>query len=390
MADNPSAEQLKAIVASLGKPLRRPNQASAQRLAITIMKRGWASFADIDDIFYATDARLDDMRHEVDVRAWCSMFDIPPVAVYPRPRAKQATFIGSESVRTADLAELLIQLERVGYAVDPMPYVEQLEPGLHTQDDVTHAELSVLRYKKERQRTVPLGLSIDRPWPETESIRTLTTATGYKLDAWFDGSDQPFHLVIRAPKYRRRPEPVKTICAVCGVEWYRGDPDSSAAHRSAHKQRLGYLEPAPGPQFVAALAEDRDAAELVSHSSARWKHKEIYQRALAFRREFGYDFVQWQSPKGDKDPNVHGFLFAGPNDVIAGACAFRLREHEGRTWWGLQWVWVAPKFRRSGLLSSRWPMFRERFGNFQVESPLSKAMQGFLAKHDDTVLAEED
>ncbi|QRG07161.1 hypothetical protein EZH22_01560 [Xanthobacter dioxanivorans] len=390
MAENPSAEQLTAIVASLGKTLRLPNHASAQRLAANIVERGWASFADIEDIFYATDVRLDDLRHDVDVRAWCTIFDVPLVAVYPRPRAKQATFISSESVRAADVTELLIQLERVGYAVDPMPYVELLEPRLRTQDHVTRAELSVLRYKKERQRTVALTLSLNWPWPDTESIQKRTLATGYKLEAWFDGNDQPIHLTVRAPKYRRRPEPVKTVCAVCGVEWYRGDPDSSAAHRSAHKQRLGYLEPAPVPQFVAALAEDRDAAELVSHSSARWKHKEIYQRALAFQREFRYDFVQWLSPKGDKDPNVHGFLFAGPGDVIAGACAFRLREHEGRTWWGLQWVWVAPKFRCSGLLSSRWPMFREKFGSFVVESPLSKAMQGFLAKHDDIVLAAED
>ncbi|MEI5668927.1 hypothetical protein WBO78_28530 [Bosea sp. CCNWLW174] len=389
MAENPNAEQLKAIVASLGKPVRLPNIASAQRLAAAIVERGRASFADIEDIFYATDIRLDDMRHDVDVRAWCSIFDIPLVAVYPRPRAKQATFIGSESVRAADLAELLIQLERAGYAVDPMPYAELLESLLRTQEDVTHAELSVLRYKKERQRTVPLTLSLNWPWPDTESIQKRTLATGYKMEASFDGNDQPIHLTVRAPKYRRRPEPVKTICAVCGVEWYRGDPDSSAAHRSAHKQRLGYLEPAPVLQFVAALAEDKDAAKLVSHSSARWKHMEIYQRALAFRREFRYDFVQWLSPKGDKDPNVHGFLFAGPGDVVAGACAFRLRMHEGRTWWGLQWVWVAPKFRRSGLLSSRWPMFREKFGRFVVESPVSEAMQGFLAKHDDAVLAEE-
>lgn len=390
MAENPSAEQLKAIIASLGKPIRRPTPNSSRRLAATIVARGYASFPDIEDVFHATDVRLDNMRYEVDIRAWCSIFDIPLVAVYPRPRAKQATCIGSESVRSADLVELLIQLERLGYAVDPMPYVELLAPQVRIQDHVTHAELSVLRYTKERQKMVPLALSINRPWPETESIQRQKTVTGYKLEAWLDGNDQPFHLIVRAPKFRRKPEPVRTVCAICGVEWYRGDTDSSALHRRQHKERLAYIEPTQAPEFVRALAENRDGAELVTHDSARWKHREIYQRALAFRREFGYDFVQWGSPKGDDDLNVHGFLFTGPGDVIAGACAFRLREQKGRTWWGLQWVWVAPKFRRSGLLSSRWPMFREKFGDFVVESPLSKAMQGFLAKHDDAVLAEED
>ena len=82
MAENPNAEQLKAIIASLEKPLRLSNQASARRLVVNIVERGWASFADSEDIFYTTDVRLDDMRHDIDVRAWCAMFDVPLVAVY--------------------------------------------------------------------------------------------------------------------------------------------------------------------------------------------------------------------------------------------------------------------------------------------------------------------
>jgi hypothetical protein len=49
------------------------------------VERGWASFADIKDIFYAPDVRLDDIRHDLDVRAWCAIFDVPLVAVCLEP-----------------------------------------------------------------------------------------------------------------------------------------------------------------------------------------------------------------------------------------------------------------------------------------------------------------
>jgi hypothetical protein len=97
--------------------------------------------------------------------------------------------------------------------------------------------------------------------------------------------------------------------------------------------------------------------------------------------------VQW-GYKGDDDPKVHGFLFNDDSAVfghgaIAGACAFRWREWKNHPpSWGLQWIWVAPKARRHGILSRRWPMLRQRFGDFVLEPPLSAAMAEFAAKHD--------
>jgi hypothetical protein len=147
------------------------------------------------------------------------------------------------------------------------------------------------------------------------------------------------------------------------------------------------LEPSPDPRFLEALANQPEP-ELVTSASPQWRHQAIYARALTFQREFGYDFVQWGSPEGDDDPKVHGFLFNDDSGVfghgaIAGACAFRWREWKNRPpSWGLQWIWVAPKARRHGILSRRWPMLRARFGDFVIEPPLSEAMAAFAAKHD--------
>jgi hypothetical protein len=68
--------------------------------------------------------------------------------------------------------------------------------------------------------------------------------------------------------------------------------------------------------------------------------------------------------------------------AIVGACAFRWREYRDYpSCWAMQWVWIAPKVRRRGILSRRWGAFRTRFGKFVLEPPLSKAMQAFAAKH---------
>jgi hypothetical protein len=140
--------------------------------------------------------------------------------------------------------------------------------------------------------------------------------------------------------------------------------------------------------MIKELHRNTDA-ELVTTHSAVWKHREIFHRAQAFRREFGYDFPQWESPTGDNDTNVHGFLFTNDSGAIVGACAFRQRTTDtGQSFWGLQWVWICPKARRTGVLIGRWSMFRKRFGDFFIEAPVSETMQKFLAKVGDTALME--
>jgi hypothetical protein len=45
-----------------------------------------------------------------------------------------------------------------------------------------------------------------------------------------------------------------------------------------------------------------------------------------------------------------------------------------------RWIWLHPYYRRKGILSESWPMFVDRFGDFQVELPLSEAMESFMEK----------
>lgn len=378
--------ELKAVARSLREPVRKPKRHAATTLVNAIASTGWASIEDIKDIFYLTDVRLDDITGDVKVQRWCEYFDIPSRTIYPRPRSKQTGVIGCERVAAADVAALLIQLERLGYSLDPLPLVQLLMQTVRSTQLLTSSQLSVLWYEQCRHKGEPLVLNLAHgQWPQIKDTETLQTATGYKIEIAVSGDGSPVWLSAGAPKFRKRPAMRRELCTACGYEWTRGDTDSSADHRREHKKRLAYLEPGPVPEFLAEVAARKDAA-LVECSSPPWKHREIYRRALAFKREFGYDFVQWQSEKGDDDPSVQGILFTNAENVIVGACAIRLREYEGKSWPGLQWIWLAPKYRRIGILTSQWSQLRRRFGDIRVEPPVSPAMQAFLKKMGDEAL----
>lgn len=385
MAKKLPPEQLTAIWKALNEPAKSQRQGGAFRLISQIAEKGWASFADIEDIFYLTDVRLDNMRHQMDVRALCDLFEIPVATVFYRPKSKQASVSGFKGVSAADTAELLICMECLGFTIDPEQLVYLLNPSLKELELLTQSQLSVFWFHKTRHKSAPVSISVDGEWRRVAKTVPIVTSTGYKATCWLAEDGSPLRLEVRAPKFRQRPSPVRETCAICGYEWYRGDTDSSAAHRRAHKERLQYLDPVPVERFLAERTEGKDA-ELVTGASPPWKHREIYRRAVAFKREFGYDFVQWHSPKGDDDPGVQGLLFSNAEGIIVGACAFRLRENKAKRWTGLQWIWIAPKFRRAGILTAQWPELRRRFGDFHVEGPVSEAMQAFLEKVGDAHL----
>lgn len=119
-----TAGQMQAIWKSMHEPLPKRQDASA--LITRIAFEGWASLPDIEDIFDLTDMRIGNMRREMSIKDLCKVLQIPVQAVYERPRAKQDLIIGMQAVRAEDVAGLLIELERLGYSVDPLPLIEAI------------------------------------------------------------------------------------------------------------------------------------------------------------------------------------------------------------------------------------------------------------------------
>lgn len=110
--------------------------------------------------------------------------------------------------------------------------------------------------------------------------------------------------------------------------------------------------------------------------------QEVEKLAYYFRREFHYDFVQFEaSETGPFD----AYLFSSLSDfppVWAGACCFRTRHFDDldAEIQGFQWMWLHPYFRGRGILSSQWKTLRTNHGDFYPEPPVSPAMKEFLLR----------
>lgn len=129
----------------------------------------------------------------------------------------------------------------------------------------------------------------------------------------------------------------------------------------------------------------------ITNKSLKQHRMAVYKIARFFRKEFGYDFVQYHYEEKDDETKSVAFLWVHPEAVFSvqdfrvpciGATCFRWRKWEEFEGWAMQWIWMHPFYRRKGLLTKAWPKFRKEFGEFKVEPPLSDAMRAFLAKID--------
>lgn len=382
-------EELKAIVKSLKSLVRLRRPEIVEECLAKVITNGFADFIDIEDILYNSDERLARISRFVSAARWRELFSICVRDYYRRTTEKQSIFLEYQGISTEDLACLLMNIERVGYSINPLPFVAQLLPKLADRPFVTNLELDILQYEENRHKMDSIHLYVKADeMGQRRNKEKFKTATGYKAEVVWNKNDDPVQLIIKAPKYRSRPAPKSTTCDVCGLTWLQGVKEESAAHRKEHKRHMKYLDPKPYRRLSKAN-QNQGGLVLVTSNSSRWRHGEIYLRALAFKREFRYDFVQWESPEGDSDPSARGYLFMNPDNIVVGACAFRQREYKDKAVWSLQWIWITRKYRRAGVLTKHWKTLRQRYGDFHLEHPVSDAMVAFLEKNGDKKLLED-
>jgi hypothetical protein len=140
--------------------------------------------------------------------------------------------------------------------------------------------------------------------------------------------------------------------------------------------------------FANSLACENIGLMWVNAGSSSKLKRYVHLNAVYFRREFGYDFVQYS--EYEDDLTHHAFLFLSTaNDkyydkpiyrILGGGC-FRLRKYNGFSQFhALQWVWIHPYMRRKGILTKAFDEFMNKFECFEVEAPLSVEMKRFLEK----------
>lgn len=379
MEYNFDSDTLKLLYTALREQAQPPNLSSAEKLTKSILTKGWAFESDIEDLLYYHDSRLG--AYQLDIKKLAGLFTIHWESVCYRPKSNSKSVIEFDAVRCEDAALLLILLERLGFQIQPDYFIDQLLPSIKSKkkEILSNAELEIFWYNTTKGKFAPLTLKNEQDWRKMKELDSFKTLTGYTITVRGIGGE-PDEIEIKSPKYGRQSEPIRTTCDICGVEWRKGDPDSSASHRKEHKKRLLYLDPEPVKEMIIELGASNEP-ELVTSMSPAWKHREIYLRAVAFRREFHYDFVQWQSPKGISDQHAHGYLFVNDSNVIVGACSFRYQiSKSNQKYWALDWVWISPNERRKGHLNKRWEYFRKKFGDFLVSYPVSDQMKSFLER----------
>lgn len=377
MYDKIPSKILEQIFTLLERKNQCRNPSSNGGFADEICRNRWTFRWQLDDMILCSDSRCD----YLDLEVMSKIFDLPFRWAYRMPRFATTDPGGSLGVSAVDAAALLIHMEAIGFDTRPRALVEQLKPLIDTDGYVSDSELLILRYDRERLRSLREmradTVDDDGEWV----IKRLKGPDGRKIKLIRVGR-VAYRLEVKGPKYRRPKVREIVKCAECHDEYLPGDRESSLRHRTEHSKRMRIFDPKPTPAFVRRI-QTNSAPELVTPQSPLWMHKAVYQRAVYFRREFHYDFVQWAGSEREKNhhPQARGHLFSskegGAEGTIIGACGF-WHDDDG---WRLQWVWLCPPARRTGALSHRWPGFLELYGDFWVEQPLSDAMRQFLVIH---------
>lgn len=361
------------LLTQLTRALQRPPRPGAfpARLWADVDTEGWAYLSQLEDLVVAMDDRLHDVR----------LSDLAKCADYPTrhmrtiPRFKTSDWYSMAMMERSDVAGFCILLEQLGFSVDPRPMVDSLYQEIAGKRHITLAEGDIYSHSKLRHKT-RLVLRAQERLDGEAAEKLWRGALGHRYQCLVRGSHVS-SLTVTGPKWRR-PRRVDTECAICGTRYTRGELESSLNHRRAHAQALRLLDPRPSKRMRERLAVG-PAGERVDIDSPLWMHREVGSRALRFKRDFGYSFEQWPTVtnRGNLQSCWIGFLFAGADGAIDGACAFYRDDGQ----WRLDWVWIRPERRRHGLLAARWPRFLAEFGDFWIGHPLSEEMISFLERH---------
>ncbi|WP_312345263.1 hypothetical protein [Chryseobacterium binzhouense] len=373
------SDYLLIILECLKKDYRQGDLRIADIMAEKAFNMGWFLKTDFEDLLYYMDSRLD--HHRLDIMSLSGMLEISWEKVCFKSRGNHNDAVWFEAIKFDQATLLLILLERIGFQINAKTSVDLLIPQLKnkTKQLINETEAVILKYHLV-QHKVQIYLSInDQIEGELQILETLITKQKYKIVS-FGLLGELKRLKIIPSKYRR---PITTSiveCEDCGLQWEKGNPSSSYNHRREHKKRMQYLNPKPLPKMLKEIEEGLEF-ELVNHLSPVWKHNQMLLRARAFKQELHFDFLQWHYRKRSCNSDVEGYLFTSQQGSILGACCFRFKKVSDNYRWILDWVWVCPQERRSGILESRWANFKAKYGDFFVTPPISESMQEFLLKN---------
>jgi hypothetical protein len=182
---------------ALNSPVVPCRSSVAAKLAAKFLDQGWADICDVQDMVWALEGRFTDQKIGDLIKA----LNIPMRPIYRRPSHRERQCIGMQSLTVADVAWLLILMERLGFELDPMILVEPVAERIKKSNHLNDAELSALWYKLEYLKNPPVEL-FTHATAIGSSCEALTTRTKYRIEFWKGSDGLPMTLQSFAPKYR--------------------------------------------------------------------------------------------------------------------------------------------------------------------------------------------
>lgn len=198
-------ETIEQLWRALGKPDMGANPQAVAEIGRDGAASGWLSHPGLETALLAAEPRL----YEIRARRLIEAFGIAGQWTYPRPDGRSTAVLGVEQIAAADVAHLLIQLERLGFAIDPAPFCAALLPALKARAYLTTAELAVFWHEREKHRTQPLVVAAGRDLAWSKPAETLRTAAGYRVEMFCGADERPVALRSVAPGRVRRSNPLR-------------------------------------------------------------------------------------------------------------------------------------------------------------------------------------
>ncbi|WP_312824794.1 hypothetical protein [Epilithonimonas sp.] len=362
--------------------LKKDTFPSDLRVTDIMVKRafrmGWFLKTDFEDLLYYMDSRLDYYRLDVMDLSIKLGINWENVCFKNNGNAREAIWF--EAIKFEQATLLLILFERIGFQIYPEALVDLLIPQIKdkTKQLINESEAVILMFYREQHKLSISLCTNDKIDFEPQMLQSFINQKNYKIVSY--GLSENLKIIKIFPSKFRRPRTTSFVdCVDCGIRWEKGNPSSSYNHRKEHKKRMWYLNPKPLPKMLEEIEQNLEF-ELVTHNSPVWKHNEMLIRARAFKQELHFDFLQWHSRKKNCNSDVEGYLFTNQQGSIVGACCFRFKKVINDFKWVLDWIWVCPQERRSGILKSRWDKFKSKYGEFLITPPISESMRAFLSK----------
>lgn len=372
-------------LATLWKILQADRRDFAQRdelsaFEVKLVRAGAEGLTQLSDHVGTTERRVSGAIEDI-VEELAATFGVATMLTHRPARFGDSpyTFVGTTAFGAA---KLLIDLEHLGLQVNPEPLVKNLLGSLQDKQLFTPEEMAVLCYEHERgaRKTVLKADLVDEGDDTDERVFQHTDSAGYQFTVTLV-DDLPRTLEIVGPHYTEPLPRELVVCEDCQHRYVTNEPREEQRHSEVHAERMAVLKPCPHPVFSTLGQVQNARLQFVDRTSPQWMHQEVRRRAEAFKREQKYDWVQWpESPDSPDFESFEGYLFVSSDGTVTGACGF-YRQPEDVGPWRLDWVWLAPGYRRQGILQQHWKEFRTRYGDFEVAPPFSDAMRGFLLSH---------